>query len=119
MARAGAPVNPVHRHTIAADAILQYHCHMASFTTIDSAGRVVIPKPLRDALRLLPNARLRVAERNRCIVLEPVEEEPILLERDGVVLIGGELVGAAPDTRAVRDERLEELTRRAALRRRA
>ncbi len=91
---------------------------MASFTTIDSAGRVVIPKPLRDALRLLPNTRLRVVERDRSVVLEPVEEAPVLIERDGLVLIGGELVGPPPEVRRVREERIDELARRTTGRRR-
>lgn len=91
---------------------------MASFTTIDGAGRVVIPKPLRDALRLLPNTRLRVVEHDRRVVLEPVEDAPVLIERDGLVLIGGELVGPPPEVRRVREERVDELARRATGRRR-
>lgn len=91
---------------------------MADFTTIDGAGRVVIPKPLREALRLLPKTRLRVAERGRCVVLEPVEEAPVLIRRDGLVLIGGELVGPPPEVRKLREERIDELARRATGRRR-
>jgi AbrB family looped-hinge helix DNA binding protein len=86
---------------------------MADVTTIDAAGRVVIPKPLRDSLRLLPNTRLRVVEQDRRVVLEPIEDEPILIEKDGLVLIGGELVGPLPDARSARDQRVRELTRRA------
>lgn len=47
---------------------------------------MVIPKALREALRLLPNTRLRVVEHEGRIVLEPVEENPVLLERDGLVV---------------------------------
>jgi hypothetical protein len=56
---------------------------------------------------------LRVRESRRCIVLEPVEEAPLLVERDGLVLIGGELVGPPPDIRGLREERVRELARRA------
>ena len=83
---------------------------MAVITTIDSAGRVVIPKSTRDALHLHPNTRLRVIEGERRIVLEPLEDEP--------VLIGGELVGPPLDVRTVREERLDDLSRRSARRRR-
>jgi AbrB family looped-hinge helix DNA binding protein len=91
---------------------------MPSFTTIDSGGRVVIPKALRESLRLLPNTRLRVIERDRRVVLEPVEDAPVLIERDGLVLIGGELVGPPPDVRTLRQERIDQLARRATGRRR-
>jgi AbrB family looped-hinge helix DNA binding protein len=91
---------------------------MVSFTTIDRAGRVVIPKPLRESLRLLPNTRLRVIEHDRRVVLEPIEDEPVLIERDGLVLIGGELVGPPPEVRKLREERVDDLARRATGRRR-
>ncbi|HYC55252.1 MAG TPA: AbrB/MazE/SpoVT family DNA-binding domain-containing protein [Candidatus Binatia bacterium] len=87
---------------------------MASYTTIDAAGRVVIPKKLREQLRLLPNSRLRITEEKNRVVLEPIEEDPVLIERGGVVLIGGELTGGAPDARQIREERIQELTRRTA-----
>jgi AbrB family looped-hinge helix DNA binding protein len=86
---------------------------MSDFATIDAAGRVVIPKRLREELRLLPNTRLRVTERERCLLLEPVEDEPVLIERDGLLLIGGELVGPPPEKGRLREERLDELERRA------
>ena len=92
---------------------------MATITTIDAAGRVVIPKQLREALRLLANTRLRVTEQGRRIVLEPVEEEAVVVERDGLTLIGGELIEPPPEVRRVRAERLDELSRRATRRRRS
>lgn len=92
---------------------------MAIITTIDAAGRVVIPKRMREALRLMANTRLRVSEQGRRIVLEPVEEEAIVVERDGLTLIGGALVESPPGVRRVREERLDELARRASRRRRS
>jgi AbrB family looped-hinge helix DNA binding protein len=41
-------------------------------TTIDAAGRVVVPKPLRDALRLRPGIGIDIDERDGRLVLEPV-----------------------------------------------
>ena len=92
---------------------------MAIMTTIDAAGRVVIPKRWREALRLLANTRLRVTEQGRRIVLEPVEEEAVVVVRDGLTLIGGELVEPPPAVRRIREERLDELSRRANRRRRS
>ncbi len=40
-------------------------------TTIDSAGRVVIPKPLRERIGLLPGSELEVREREGRIEIEP------------------------------------------------
>ena len=91
---------------------------MASFTTIDSAGRVVIPKRLREALRLFPNTRLRVIGDHQRVVLEPVEEAPVLIERDGIVLVGGELAGPLPTVRQAREDRLDELAHRVTRQRR-
>jgi AbrB family looped-hinge helix DNA binding protein len=40
-------------------------------STIDSAGRVVIPKPLRDRMGLAPGAELELREREGRIEIEP------------------------------------------------
>jgi AbrB family looped-hinge helix DNA binding protein len=50
---------------------------MRSIAQIDSAGRVVIPKAFRDALRLRPGDRLRVLTEGDALVLEP---EPVFAE---------------------------------------
>jgi AbrB family looped-hinge helix DNA binding protein len=90
---------------------------MPFIATIDAAGRLVIPKQLRDALRLAPGTRLRVIEKDHGLVLEPVDQEPVLVRRDGLILIGGELHGSAPDTDAVREEWLDAVTEQATGRR--
>lgn len=52
------------------------------YTTIDSAGRVVVPKRLREALGLRAGTRLGVSERNGAIILEP-ESVPMRLVGKG------------------------------------
>jgi AbrB family looped-hinge helix DNA binding protein len=79
---------------------------------MDDAGRVVIPKRIRQALRLHAGSHLRLLERERSMVLEPVEEEPLVVERDGLILIGGRLEGPSATVRELREEGLDELTRR-------
>ena len=52
-------------------------------TTIDAAGRVVIPKQLRQAASLEPGQELEVTERDGRIEIEPVSTPVQLVERDG------------------------------------
>lgn len=52
-------------------------------TTIDAAGRVVIPKQLRQAAALEAGQELEIVERDGRIEIEPVSEPIVLRERDG------------------------------------
>jgi AbrB family looped-hinge helix DNA binding protein len=86
---------------------------MESTTTIDAAGRIVIPKAVRDALHLRGGTRVRIVPTHRSIVIEPIEEAAVLVVRDGMTLIGGELEGPARDfTGEGREARLDELEAR-------
>ena len=51
-------------------------------TTIDSGGRVVIPKALRDRLGLAPGGAVELRERDGTIELEPAAT-PMRLRRAG------------------------------------
>jgi AbrB family looped-hinge helix DNA binding protein len=44
---------------------------MKAHVEIDKAGRIVIPKKMRDALRLKPGSRLRIERHQDQIRLEP------------------------------------------------
>ncbi|HJR24514.1 MAG TPA: AbrB/MazE/SpoVT family DNA-binding domain-containing protein [Acidimicrobiales bacterium] len=70
--------------------------------TIDKAGRVVVPKPLRDRLGLTPGA-VELTVDGGALRIEPVMEEA-LVERDGRLVIpsGGEVL-TADSVRALRD----------------
>ncbi|MER3411086.1 MAG: antitoxin, partial [Thermoleophilia bacterium] len=52
-------------------------------STIDRAGRIVIPKPLRDAAGLRPGQEVEIHEREGRIEIEPVASAMRLVERDG------------------------------------
>lgn len=52
-------------------------------TTIDDAGRVVIPKQLRDAAELVPGQALEVVVRDGRIEIEAVSQPMALVERNG------------------------------------
>ena len=52
--------------------------------TLDSAGRVVIPKGLREELHLQPGDELDLEASNEQITLRPVREAPPLSKERGV-----------------------------------
>lgn len=52
--------------------------------TIDSAGRIVIPKPVRAAAGLEPNMPLSISVRDGRIEIEPAARTVKLVKRGGV-----------------------------------
>jgi AbrB family looped-hinge helix DNA binding protein len=96
----------------------QYHklWHMAHPTgiklTIDKAGRIVVPKPLRERLGLKPGTELEVFDEPGGMLLRRVEEVPALVKLDGLwVHRGTAQPGANWDRllQEVREERLDSL----------
>jgi AbrB family looped-hinge helix DNA binding protein len=55
-------------------------------TTIDAAGRIVIPKKLRDEAGLRPGAELEVRCHEGVIEIEPSEVSFHVEERDGLLV---------------------------------
>lgn len=89
-------------------------------TTIDSGGRVVIPKPFREELGLSAGSRVDVYVNGMAIHITPVEPE-IELIRKGRVLVArrpgvpkgavtGDMIRDA--IAADREDRIDELIRR-------
>ncbi len=66
-------------------------------TTIDAAGRLVIPKELRREARLLPGTELEIRWRQGLIDIEPVPL-PVKLKKHGRFLV------------AIPDQPIEQLT---------
>jgi AbrB family looped-hinge helix DNA binding protein len=57
---------------------------MIKTLTIDKAGRVIIPKPLREALRLSPGDSLTLDSSGDQITLRPVHEKAHMHKERGI-----------------------------------
>ena len=78
-------------------------------TTIDKFGRVLIPKVIRDDLGLQPGRVLEIKEDDQKILLEPLQEEPRMVMKKGVLVFSGNGWGDIEEvTRSHRLERLKK-----------
>ena len=73
--------------------------------TMDKAGRVILPKPLRDRLGLHAGSSLEVIESAEGVVLKPVEPEPSMVKKDGLWVYTGKVPPGFNVVRAVQDDR--------------
>jgi AbrB family looped-hinge helix DNA binding protein len=82
---------------------------MTAKLTLDKAGRVVIPKRLRDQLHLAPGDAFEAESAGEEIVLRPVRQELSLRKKHGIwVAYGGPPLSAEMTDavlQSIRDER--------------
>jgi AbrB family looped-hinge helix DNA binding protein len=78
--------------------------------TVDKAGRIVLPKPLRDKMQLSPGTVLQMETEGENITLRPVRPKATLAKEFGIwVYQGGSNDDSIPDLiDRVREERLRE-----------
>jgi AbrB family looped-hinge helix DNA binding protein len=57
---------------------------------IDQAGRIVLPKPIRDALGLLPGTRVDISAYGAGVQIVPAGRTARLIEEDGALVAAGE-----------------------------
>ena len=84
-------------------------------TTIDAAGRLVVPKALRDQAGLVPGLPLVVSFRDGRIEIEPLPRPVRIVERDGFRVaepVGQSEPLARATVRRVRDSLREGRKRR-------
>ena len=58
-------------------------------TMLDRFGRIVIPKKIRDDFNLKPGSQIHIEESEETIVLKPVQGEPNLISKEGVLVFSG------------------------------
>jgi AbrB family looped-hinge helix DNA binding protein len=76
---------------------------MSAIVEIDKAGRIVIPKKMRDAMGLKAGTRLRLERTGDLLVMEPLADEAHLEMRDGLlVMVGGPPVTVEDVNEAIR-----------------
>ena len=78
---------------------------------MDRAGRLVLPKAVRERLHLVPGAVLSIEVRGDHVELHPIESEPALVEREGWWVHLGRAADDQPLDDAVRRQRKDRLRR--------
>jgi AbrB family looped-hinge helix DNA binding protein len=78
---------------------------MSTTVTLDKAGRVVIPKPLRDELRLAPGDSLTLESVGDHVTLRPIRSASALHKKRGIWVFRGDRKMSAAET----DRALESL----------
>ncbi len=63
--------------------------------TVDKAGRILIPKPLRQELRIGPGSFIQLERQGEQITLRPVRPKALLEKERGVWVYQGEATDAS------------------------
>lgn len=64
--------------------------HFPMEAVIDQAGRIVLPKPIRDALGLLPGTKVDISPYGAGVQVVPAGRTARLVEEDGVLVSAGD-----------------------------
>jgi AbrB family looped-hinge helix DNA binding protein len=88
------------------------HAIISTMTVrIDKAGRIVLPKPVRERFHLREGSELELEERSDGLTLRPVEQRPSMVRKNGIwVHLGKVPRGFDWDTAvdAIREERIKD-----------
>jgi AbrB family looped-hinge helix DNA binding protein len=79
---------------------------------VDQAGRIVLPKKVRDRLGLRKDSELELKESTEGIVLKPVDEGSLWRDENGWPVFHGRPIGRVDWNRLVdemREERMREI----------
>ena len=79
---------------------------------IDRAGRIVLPKKIRDRFHLRQGSDLQVEVSPDGILLRPAEQKPSLVEEDGILVHIGQAPAQFTWDGVVEDEREARFPRR-------
>ena len=84
-----------------------YNGIMVTILTIDKAGRIVLPKLVRDELQLSPGDSLEVESSEERVILRPVMGNGRIYKKQGVWVMHGD----APLSRDVVEKTIQEIRR--------
>jgi AbrB family looped-hinge helix DNA binding protein len=87
--------------------LVWYNGVMVTTLTIDKAGRIVLPKPVRDELQLSPGDSLEVESSEERVVLRPVRGHGRIYKKQGVWVMHG----GTPLSEDVVEKTLEQIRR--------
>jgi AbrB family looped-hinge helix DNA binding protein len=76
---------------------------------IDKAGRIVIPKPVRDHWGLHEGSELELVEGPEGVLLKPATEEPALVYEDGLLVHTGKLPPGMDWDRLIEEDREDRI----------
>jgi AbrB family looped-hinge helix DNA binding protein len=76
---------------------------------MDKAGRIVLPKPVRDRLRLHPGSDLILEQSAEGIMLRPVKQRASLVHKQGLLVHRGDIEGGLDWSQMVEDQREERI----------
>ena len=92
--------------------LMAYGISIGMELKIDKAGRIVVPKPLRERLGFKPNTELEAIEQPEGVLLKRVEQRPSMVKVDGLWVHQGSAEPGADWERIledVREERIESV----------
>jgi len=76
---------------------------------IDKAGRVILPKPVRDRLGLHAGSDLEIQETADGVVLKPVDRKPSLVKEGSFLVHTGEIPAGYDILKAIDEDREERI----------
>ncbi|MGA9042739.1 MAG: AbrB/MazE/SpoVT family DNA-binding domain-containing protein [Terriglobales bacterium] len=79
---------------------------------IDRAGRIVVPKPIRQRLGLQPNTEIEIVEQADGVLLRPLQQQPSMIKENGLWVHLGQIDPTYNVNRLiddVREERIRDL----------
>ena len=82
---------------------------------MDKAGRVVLPKPVRDRFGLREGSDLEIIEAPEGILLKPTEREPSMIKKAGLWVHTAKLPPGFDIAQAIRDDREDRIRKVAGL----
>jgi AbrB family looped-hinge helix DNA binding protein len=93
------------------------HCHLQWYMVslngmelrIDKAGRIVVPKPLRERLGFRPDTELEAVEQPDGVLLKRVQQRPSMIKVDGLWVHQGTAEAGANWDRVLEDVRGERI----------